>query len=85
MLQRKYYPPSVRLEEDLEFQLGKYFQAKLDCYLKLNVIRIELFKDSSWSTSKAFLLLDRSNVGQLSTKEAFDEFLRSNGKLLKCE
>jgi len=85
VLHRKYYPPSVRLEEDLEFQLGKYFQAKLDCYLKLNTTRIELFKDSSWSTSKAFLLLDHSNTGVLASKETLDEFLRNNGKLLKCE
>lgn len=40
VLQRKYYSASVRLEEDLEFQMGKYFQAKLDSYIKLNATRI---------------------------------------------
>lgn len=42
-------------------------------------------RDPSWSTSKAFLLLDRENKGELTSKEAIDEFLRNNGKLLKCE
>lgn len=85
VLHRKFYPPSVRLEEDLEFQLGKYFQGKLDCYIKLNDTRIELVRDGSWSTSKAFLVVDKKNAGQLLNKDSIDEFLRNNGKLLKCE
>lgn len=40
IVQRKFYAPNIRLEEDLEFQMGKYFQAKLDCFMALNNIRI---------------------------------------------
>lgn len=57
IVHRKFYAPNIRLEEDLEFQIGKYFQAKLDGFLALNAIRIELFKDPHFTTSKAFLLL----------------------------
>jgi Ca2+-binding EF-hand superfamily protein len=83
VLNRKFYPPSLRLEEDLEFQIAKYFQAKLDSYMTLNNIRIQLFKDGTFTTLKAFTLLYQNKKGVIETKEDIDAFLRSNGKLCK--
>lgn len=57
ILSRKFYPPDVRLEEDLEEQIARYFKAKMDSFLAFNKIRVQLLSDPTFTVSNAFLIL----------------------------